>query len=122
MMTASRRTIALASTFLRRSSSTTTAAAAAAAPASAAASVASASTTPAVVSSVKEGTVLKGINILKDGKDPVAMADAEYPAWLWTLLEPKKLEWSAEEKMSIRYLRTLSGAKIQAFALSKRTK
>lgn len=48
-----------------------------------------ASTAPAVVSSVPAGTVLKGLNFLKDKSDPVAMADEEYPAWLWKVLEGK---------------------------------
>ncbi|KAG0177812.1 39S ribosomal protein L37, mitochondrial [Apophysomyces sp. BC1034] len=43
-------------------------------------------------SSAPKGTVLKGINFLKDGKDPVALDDAEYPDWLWDLLDEKKLK------------------------------
>ncbi|KAJ1918767.1 hypothetical protein H4219_002386 [Mycoemilia scoparia] len=39
------------------------------------------------VSSAPEGTVLKGLNILKDAKDPVAKDESEYPEWLWTLLD-----------------------------------
>ncbi|KAI8586299.1 mitochondrial ribosomal protein L37-domain-containing protein, partial [Geranomyces variabilis] len=73
-------------------------------------------------SSVPEGTVLKGINILKDGKDPVAMADNQYPDWLWTLLEPKKTEWTDEEKLSIKYLRTQTKEKIKANSLAKRSR
>ncbi|KAJ2456035.1 hypothetical protein EV183_000378 [Coemansia sp. RSA 2336] len=38
-------------------------------------------------SSAAHGTVLKGLNIYKDGKDPVALKDEEYPEWLWTLLD-----------------------------------
>ncbi|KAJ2781614.1 hypothetical protein H4R18_002758 [Coemansia javaensis] len=38
-------------------------------------------------SSAVDGTVLKGLNIYKEGKDPVALKDEEYPAWLWTLLD-----------------------------------
>lgn len=33
------------------------------------------------------GTVLKGLNFLKNANDPVALDDAEYPDWLWTSLE-----------------------------------
>ncbi|KAJ2004970.1 hypothetical protein GGI04_001779 [Coemansia thaxteri] len=33
------------------------------------------------------GTVLKGLNIYKEGKDPVALKDEDYPEWLWTLLD-----------------------------------
>lgn len=28
---------------------------------------------------------MSGLNIYKNGKDPVAMADSEYPQWLWQL-------------------------------------
>jgi large subunit ribosomal protein L54 len=43
---------------------------------------------PAVaLSSVPAGTVLKGLNIYRDKQDPVAMEDAEYPEWLWRVLD-----------------------------------
>ena len=42
--------------------------------------------TPLVRSSVPAGTPLKGLNFLKDKQDPVALADEEYPEWLWTVL------------------------------------
>ncbi|KAJ2527914.1 hypothetical protein GGH20_002864 [Coemansia sp. RSA 1937] len=38
------------------------------------------------------GTVLKGLNIYKQGKDPVALKDEEYPDWLWTLLDEVPFE------------------------------
>lgn len=38
-------------------------------------------------SSLPAGTVLKGLNFFKDKQDPVAMADEEYPAWLWKVLD-----------------------------------
>ncbi|KAL2911520.1 hypothetical protein HK105_209009 [Polyrhizophydium stewartii] len=75
-----------------------------------------------VVSSCKEGTVLKGLNVLKDGKDPVAKADSGYPAWLWTLLDPKEPPVEKKDQLSIHHLRSLSREKIRAFALSKQTK
>ncbi len=28
------------------------------------------------------------VNIMKDGKDPVLLADAEYPAWLFKIADP----------------------------------
>ena len=31
--------------------------------------------------------MLKGLNFYKDKQDPVAMADEEYPAWLWRVLD-----------------------------------
>ena len=30
---------------------------------------------------------MKGINYMKNGKDPIALEDHEYPDWLWTLLD-----------------------------------
>jgi large subunit ribosomal protein L54 len=42
-----------------------------------------------VVSSVPAGTVLKGLNFMKTKQDPVALADHEYPPWLWTVLEQR---------------------------------
>ncbi|KAF2634341.1 hypothetical protein P280DRAFT_278232 [Massarina eburnea CBS 473.64] len=44
-------------------------------------------TTPLVRSAVPAGTPLKGLNFLKDKTDPVAMADEEYPEWLWSILD-----------------------------------
>lgn len=40
-------------------------------------------------SSAPEGTVLSGLNYLKGQAPVVALADNEYPPWLWKLLEPK---------------------------------
>ena len=45
---------------------------------------------PRVQSSCPAGTVLKGLNFYKDKQDPVAMADEEYPAWLWGVLDKGK--------------------------------
>ncbi|BGO94896.1 hypothetical protein NBRC10512_006159 [Rhodotorula toruloides] len=39
-------------------------------------------------SSCPAGTVLKGLNYLKDASDPVAMEDSEYPSWVWQLGQP----------------------------------
>lgn len=39
-------------------------------------------------SSCPAGTRITGLNYLKDGADPIALEDAEYPAWVWTLLAP----------------------------------
>jgi large subunit ribosomal protein L54 len=35
-------------------------------------------------------TPLTGLNFLKNQEDPVALADSEYPSWLWTVLNTKK--------------------------------
>ncbi|KAG0309024.1 39S ribosomal protein L37, mitochondrial [Dissophora globulifera] len=42
-----------------------------------------------VVSSVPEGSALKGLNYMKDGKDPLALADSAYPEWLWDIVDPE---------------------------------
>lgn len=41
-----------------------------------------------VKSSCPAGTVLN-VNVKKSGKDPVALEDNEYPAWLWEVLDPE---------------------------------
>lgn len=42
-------------------------------------------------SSCPAGTVLTGLNFIKGKQDPVALADEEYPEWLWRCLEfPEK--------------------------------
>jgi len=38
-----------------------------------------------------EGTVLAGVNYLKNQPPVLALPDDEYPPWLWKLLEPKEL-------------------------------
>lgn len=52
-----------------------------------AAKVAEKKVAPLVKSSVPAGTPLKGLNFEKNKQDPVALADDEYPAWLWTILQ-----------------------------------
>ena len=47
-------------------------------------------TAPAVVSSVPEGTPLKGLSFLKTQPDPLARADHEYPEWLWRVLDEQR--------------------------------
>jgi large subunit ribosomal protein L54 len=45
-----------------------------------------------IKSSVPAGTVLKGLNFMKNAQDPVALEDDQYPEWLWSALERKKIE------------------------------
>lgn len=47
------------------------------------------SSTPAVVSSCPAGSQLKGINYIKGRDEPIALADEEYPEWLWRCLDAK---------------------------------
>lgn len=42
------------------------------------------------VSSCPAGTPLKGLNFFKGKDDPVALAEEEYPEWLWKCLEGGK--------------------------------
>lgn len=43
-----------------------------------------------VISSCPPGTILKGLNYLKDRSDPIALEDSEYPSWLHDLATPPK--------------------------------
>ncbi|KAI0998341.1 hypothetical protein K3495_g9855 [Podosphaera aphanis] len=43
------------------------------------------------------GTVLRGLNYLKGRSDPIALPDEDYPAWLWTLLDVKKVDATEAE-------------------------
>ncbi|KAJ1820017.1 hypothetical protein LPJ56_003526 [Coemansia sp. RSA 2599] len=52
----------------------------------------------AAASSAAPGTVLKGLNIYKEGKDPVALKDDEYPEGLWTLLDEVPEDAMAEKE------------------------
>jgi len=38
---------------------------------------------------VPAGTVLKGLNFVKGKMDPIALEDAEYPDWLWGVLDKR---------------------------------
>ncbi|KAG7093460.1 hypothetical protein E1B28_007136 [Marasmius oreades] len=44
-------------------------------------------------SSCAADTVLTGLNYLKGQETVLAKPDEWYPDWLWTILEPKKLEY-----------------------------
>ncbi|KAL3899388.1 MAG: hypothetical protein SGCHY_002080 [Lobulomycetales sp.] len=68
------------------------------------------------------GSVLSGLGVYAGKPDPVALPDADYPVWLWSLLEPRKKSWAPEERLSRDYMRSLNADKIQANALRKRKK
>lgn len=74
-------------------------------------------------SSVPKGTVLKGINYLKDGKDPVALDDNEYPDWLWDLLDEKKQKQKTSKPSNRQYHRKQNRETIRAqnFMKNKKT-
>jgi large subunit ribosomal protein L54 len=51
---------------------------------------------------MKAGTVMKGLSILKDTPDPIALPDEEYPPWVWTLTDAvKSAETNDKEKATI---------------------
>jgi len=52
-------------------------------------------------SSVKAGTPLRGVQLLKDKPEVVALADDFYPDWLWQLLDDSK---SVEDRIQARRL------------------
>ncbi|BGP19403.1 hypothetical protein JCM10213_000640 [Rhodosporidiobolus nylandii] len=97
----------------------------AAAPATAAKATSTSSPSAPPPSSCPPGTVLKGLNYLKDGSDPVAKEDSEYPAWLWTItaeegsgagkegeaaqLAREKKELKKQRKVAIKAANSLKG-------------
>ncbi|EIE90839.1 hypothetical protein G6F46_012139 [Rhizopus delemar] len=67
-----------------------------------------------IASSAPKGTTLKGIQFLKDGKDPVALDDSEYPDWLWDLLDEKKLKQKSTKPSNRQYHRKQNREAIKA--------
>lgn len=55
-------------------------------------------------SSCKPGTVLN-LKIRKNGDEPVALDDKEYPEWLWTCLDTKAQEESLKATDIFKYRR-----------------
>lgn len=70
-------------------------------------------------SSVPKGTVLNGLQYLKDGQDPVALDDSEYPEWLWELLDEKKLKQKTSKPVNRQYHRKQSREAIKALNFMK---
>ncbi|EDO17212.1 hypothetical protein Kpol_1035p25 [Vanderwaltozyma polyspora DSM 70294] len=55
-----------------------------------------------IQSSCPAGSVLT-LNIKKAGKDPVALEDAEYPTWLWTVLDKEaQAEALSKDPLALR--------------------
>ncbi|CAG8541370.1 10274_t:CDS:2 [Ambispora gerdemannii] len=65
------------------------------------------------ISAAPAGTVLQGINYLKDGTDPIALPDHEYPEWLWEILDEKKQKEWANDPTNRQYLRKIRREKIR---------
>ncbi|KAI9481455.1 MAG: mitochondrial ribosomal protein L37-domain-containing protein [Benjaminiella poitrasii] len=70
-------------------------------------------------SSVPKGTVLKGIQYLKDKPDPIALDDSEYPAWLWDLLDEKKQKQKTSKPTNRQYHRKQNRDAIKAMNFMK---
>ncbi|KAI8879311.1 hypothetical protein K501DRAFT_226843 [Backusella circina FSU 941] len=70
-------------------------------------------------SSVPKGTVLKGIHYFKEGKEPVALEDSEYPDWLWDLLDEKKQKQKSSKPTFRQYHRKQSRDAIKAMNFMK---
>ncbi|XMA17544.1 hypothetical protein WAI453_010335 [Rhynchosporium graminicola] len=52
---------------------------------------------PTIVSSCTAGTPLRGLNYMKGRDDPIALAEDEYPEWLWRCLDKKVEEGEGGE-------------------------
>jgi hypothetical protein len=80
-------------------------------------------TPPRKPSSVAAGVELKGINFLKDGKDPVALEDSEYPMWLWDLLDEKKQKQKTTKPVNRQFHRKKNrdAIKLSNFMKDKKT-
>ncbi|CCF40467.1 hypothetical protein CH063_02361 [Colletotrichum higginsianum] len=74
---------------------------------------------PAPISSCPAGTVLNGLNYFKGRTDPVALRDEEYPEWLWTVLESKKVTVESADDLAAEMF---SKSKKQRKAAAKRQK
>lgn len=56
--------------------------------------------TPA--SSCPAGTVLN-LKVRKNGDEPVALEDSEYPEWLWTILDKEKVDETLKKEDFMRW-------------------
>ncbi|KAK8924048.1 hypothetical protein KSP39_PZI019432 [Platanthera zijinensis] len=63
---------------------------------------ADASKTPTLTKEIKSTSVV-GANILKEGSDPKVLPDAEYPDWLWGLID-KRLPLSELRRKDVETL------------------
>ncbi|KAK6454022.1 mitochondrial 54S ribosomal protein YmL37 [Scheffersomyces xylosifermentans] len=61
-----------------------------------------------VKSSCKAGTVLN-LKIRKNGDEPVALEDSEYPEWLWDMLDKKKIDDQMKKSDFMRWRRKQLG-------------
>ncbi|KAF8475965.1 mitochondrial ribosomal protein L37-domain-containing protein [Kalaharituber pfeilii] len=113
----------LCALFLLRSISTSTALRASASTAvkssDAQSNTTAAGKAPHVVSAAPAGTVLKGLNYLKNKHDPIALEDHEYPAWLWTVLEEMKARGALGEEVGDLYSKSKKERRLAAKRAAK---
>ncbi|CAO3698916.1 hypothetical protein G6F70_008772 [Rhizopus microsporus] len=67
-----------------------------------------------IPSSAPKGTVLKGLQYLKDRPEIVALDDTEYPEWLWDLLDEKKQKQLSSRPSNRQYHRKQNRENIKA--------
>ncbi|KAI7862163.1 mitochondrial ribosomal protein L37-domain-containing protein, partial [Spinellus fusiger] len=65
-------------------------------------------------SAAPEGTVLKGLNYIKDRADPIALEDKAYPEWLWSLLDEKKQKQKTSKPANRQFHRKQNRESIKA--------
>lgn len=74
------------------------------------------------VSSALKGQPLRGIIYHKDIPDPIALADEDYPDWLWDLLDENKERVKAENPENRQYHRKANREAIRASNFMKNRK
>ncbi|KAL1924006.1 mitochondrial 54S ribosomal protein mL54 [Calcarisporiella thermophila] len=74
------------------------------------------------VSSCPQGTVLKGLNYHKEGSDPIAKADEEYPSWLWELLDEEKTKARSNDPTTRQFQRKTNREAIRSSNFMKNKK
>ncbi|KAI8352502.1 mitochondrial ribosomal protein L37-domain-containing protein [Blakeslea trispora] len=78
-----------------------------------------ADTTTRKPSAAPKGTVLKGLQYMKDKPEPVALDDSEYPEWLWDLLDEKKQKQKTTKPAHRQYHRKQNRDAIKAMNFMK---
>ncbi|KAI8377026.1 mitochondrial ribosomal protein L37-domain-containing protein [Choanephora cucurbitarum] len=76
-------------------------------------------TTTRKPSAAPKGTVLKGLQYIKDKPEPVALDDSEYPEWLWDLLDEKKQKQKTTKPVNRQYHRKQNRDAIKAMNFMK---
>ncbi|KAK7752741.1 hypothetical protein SLS62_005293 [Diatrype stigma] len=70
---------------------------------------------PVSKSTCPPGTVLTGLNYFKGREDPVALADADYPDWLWDCLSvQKKADAAADDEAGDEFSKSKKQRKLAA--------